>query len=136
MNNYRVARKMAGLAAVLGLSILPVTMRAQSSSSGPAQDQNQAAPAQQPDHKGGAMEALNLTDDQKAQMKQIHQDTKSRIDAVNNDSTLSADQKAAKTKQIRHAAHKQMKKVLTPEQRQAMRARARARKQGAAPQPS
>jgi periplasmic protein CpxP/Spy len=81
--------------------------------------QTQTAPAQQdkadrPD--------LNLTDDQKAQMKKIHQDAKSQMEAVNNDSSLSADQKQAKIHAIHRDTHKQVEAMLTPEQRQKMRA--------------
>ena len=80
--------------------------------------QTQAAPADQakpmrPD--------LNLTDDQKAQMKKIHEDAKSQIAAVNNDSSLSADQKQAKIHAIRRDTHKQTEALLTPEQRQTMK---------------
>jgi Spy/CpxP family protein refolding chaperone len=82
-----------------------------------AQDagQIQAAPADQgrrvhPD--------LNLSDDQKAQMKKIHEDAKSQIAAVNNDTSLSADQKQAKVRSIHMSTHKQTEALLTPDQRQ------------------
>jgi periplasmic protein CpxP/Spy len=81
--------------------------------------QAQAAPAQQdksdrPD--------LNLTDDQKAQMKKIHQDAKAQIEAVNNDSSISAEQKHAKIQAIHRDTYKQVEAMLTPEQREKMRA--------------
>jgi periplasmic protein CpxP/Spy len=80
-------------------------------------EQSQAAPAPnaptRPD--------LNLTDDQKAQMKKIHEDAKSQIAAVNSDSSLSADQKQAKLQQIHRDAHKQVEAILTPEQRKTMK---------------
>jgi len=81
--------------------------------------QTQTAPAQQ---NGPSRPDLNLTDDQKAQMKKIHQDAKAQIEAVNNDSSLSADQKQAKIQGIHRNTHKQVEAVLTPEQRQTMRA--------------
>ena len=136
MNSFRLIKQIAGIAAVLGLSILPAAVRAQDTQSSPAPDQSQSAPAQKPAQKGGALEGLNLTDDQKAQIQQIHKDTKAKVEAVSADSTLSADQKVEKTRQLRRAAHMQVRKVLTPEQRQAMRERARARRAAAAPQPS
>jgi Spy/CpxP family protein refolding chaperone len=79
----------------------------------------QAAPAPQ---NGPSRPELNLTDDQKAQMKKIHQDAKAQIEAVNNDSSLSADQKQAKIHAIRRGSHKQVEAMLTPEQRKTMRA--------------
>ncbi len=64
---------------------------------------------------------LNLTDDQKAQMKKIHEDAKAQIEAVNSDSALSADQKEAKIKQLHRGTHKQVEAILTPEQKKTMR---------------
>jgi Spy/CpxP family protein refolding chaperone len=81
--------------------------------------QTQAAPAQQ---NGPSRPELNLTDDQKAQMKKIHEGAKSQIEAVNNDSSLSADQKQAKIHAIRRDSHKQVEAMLTPDQRKTMRA--------------
>ena len=60
---------------------------------------------------------LNLTDDQKVQIKQIHEGMRSKAEAVKNDSSLSADQKEAKIRDLRRDTHEQVKKVLTPEQR-------------------
>jgi Spy/CpxP family protein refolding chaperone len=81
--------------------------------------QTQTAPAQQ---NGPSKPDLNLTDDQKAQMKKIHQDAKAQIEAVNNDSSLSADQKQAKIQGIHRNTHKQVEAMLTPEQSQTMHA--------------
>ncbi len=80
--------------------------------------QTQAAPAE--GTRGGRPD-LNLTDDQKAQMKKIHEDAKSQIAAVNNDTSLSADQKQAKIQAIHRDTHKQTEALLTPEQRQQMK---------------
>jgi Spy/CpxP family protein refolding chaperone len=77
--------------------------------------QTQAAPA---DTGKRARPDLNLTDDQKTQMKKIHEDAKSQIAAVNNDTSLSADQKQAKIRGIHMSTHKQTEALLTPEQRQ------------------
>jgi Spy/CpxP family protein refolding chaperone len=79
--------------------------------------QSQAAPGQN----APARPDLNLSDDQKAQMKKIHEDAKSQIAAVNSDSSLSTDQKQAKIQQIHRDAHKQVEAILTPEQRKTMK---------------
>jgi Spy/CpxP family protein refolding chaperone len=83
------------------------------------------------------LEGLNLSDDQKAQIKQIHQDAKAKIQATNADTTLSEDQKQAQYKQIHQATEKQVHMLLTPQQRKQLRAerqaRAVARQQQAAP---
>jgi Spy/CpxP family protein refolding chaperone len=104
----------AGLLAAYGS---PALARA----AGGAQDagQTQAAPAQQ---NRPARPDLNLSDDQKAQMKKIHEGAKSQIEAINNDTALSADQKQAKIQAVRRGTHKQTETILTPEQRQTMKA--------------
>ena len=72
---------------------------------------------------------LNLTDDQKAQIKQIREGARSQADAVKNDSSLSAEQKEAKMRQIHRDSHEQVVKVLTPEQRKQMRENMRERRE-------
>ena len=71
--------------------------------------QTQAAPA---DQSKPMRPDLNLTDDQKAQMKKIHEGAKSQIAAVNSDTTLSADQKQAKIQAIHRDMHKQTEALL------------------------
>jgi periplasmic protein CpxP/Spy len=104
-------------ASVLAIYGSPVLARAASN----AQDagQTQAAPTPKRERKGPD---LNLTDDQKAQMKKLRESAKSQIAAVNSDSSLSADQKQEKVKAIHRDTHKQMQAMLTPEQRQTMKA--------------
>ncbi len=124
-----VTKQIAVAAGFLALTFAPAITRAQSGSQPPAQDQSQAAPAAPAQHEGrmrGAMKGLNLTDDQKAAMKTIHESTKAKLDAVNKDESLTAEQKAAKTHELRHGARMQMVKLLTPEQRQQMKANVRA----------
>jgi Spy/CpxP family protein refolding chaperone len=133
MNTKRdeIIKQIAVAAGFLALSLTPRVGRAQDSSQAAPQDQSQAAPAapaHQEGRKNGEMAGLNLTDDQKAQMKQIHRATQSQMKAVNNDATLSADQKQTKIHQIRRGAHVQMVKLLTPEQREQMRENAKARR--------
>jgi periplasmic protein CpxP/Spy len=60
---------------------------------------------------------LNLTDEQKAQIKKIHEDAKAKADAVKADTTLSDADKKAKFREIRKSAMTESKKVLTAEQR-------------------
>ncbi len=90
-----------------------------------------AAPDQSAD---GWKAKLNLNADQKAKIKQIHEDTKKQIDALltpeqrtqkqqarqqrqKPNLNLNADQKA-KMKEIRQKANSQIQAVLTPEQQQ------------------
>jgi Spy/CpxP family protein refolding chaperone len=122
-------KQIAVAAGFVALTFAPGISRAQSGSQTPAQDQSQAAPAASAQREGrmhGAMQGLNLTDDQKTAMKKIHESTKAQLDAVNKDESLTADQKEAKIHQLRHGARMQMVKLLTPEQRQQMKANVRA----------
>jgi Spy/CpxP family protein refolding chaperone len=124
-----ITKQIAIAAGFLALTFAPGISRAQGSAQAPAQDQSQAAPAAPAQREGrmhGAMKGLNLTDDQKAQMKTIHESTKTQLDAVKKDESLSADQKEAKIHQLRHNARTQMVKLLTPDQRQQMKANVRA----------
>jgi periplasmic protein CpxP/Spy len=129
MNRNTITKQIAVAAGLLALTFAPGITRAQSGSQTPAQDQTQAAPAAPTKHEGrmhGAMKGLNLTDDQKAQMKKIHESTKAQSDAVKNDGSLTADQKDAKIHQLRQGGREQMVKLLTPEQREQMKANVRA----------
>ncbi|HTQ61936.1 MAG TPA: Spy/CpxP family protein refolding chaperone [Candidatus Solibacter sp.] len=128
MNRNSVTKQIAIAAGLLALTFAPGISRAQDAAQPPAQEQSQAAPAAPTKHEGrmhGAMQGLNLTDDQKAGMKKIHESTKSQLEAVKADESLTADQRAAKIHQLHREARVQMAKLLTPEQRQQMRANIR-----------
>ena len=128
MNRHSILKQIAIAAGLLALTFAPGISRAQNSQQPQEQDKTQAAPAApspQEGRKHGAMAGLNLTADQKAEFKKIHQATKAQIEAVGKDETLTADQKAAKIHELRHSARLQMVKLLTPEQRQQMKANIR-----------
>lgn len=129
MIRTNITMQIAVAAGFLALTFAPGISRAQDTAQPPAQDQSQAAPAapaQQTAKRHGVMQGLNLTEDQKAAMKKIHESTKSQVEAVKQDQSLTADQQAAKIHQLRHSARLQMVKLLTPDQRQQMRANVRA----------
>ncbi|HEY2821073.1 MAG TPA: hypothetical protein VGJ06_08540 [Candidatus Acidoferrum sp.] len=116
MNSKTLTKSVLFAASLLAISLSPVL----ASAAAIPQDagQTQAAPA---DNAKRSRPDLNLTDDQKAQMKKIHEGAKSQIAAVNNDTSLSADQKQAKIQSIHRDTHKQTEALLTPEQRQTMK---------------
>jgi Spy/CpxP family protein refolding chaperone len=60
---------------------------------------------------------LNLTDDQKQQFRQIHQQMMKQARTIHTDSSLTADQKRDKMQQLRKQSHQQMFSILTPEQK-------------------
>lgn len=114
--NIKIGKGVLLAAGLLAISVSPML----ASAAAIPQDagQTQAAPADQGKR---SRPDLNLTDDQKAQMKKIHEDAKSQIAAVNDDTSLSADQKQAKIQSIHRDTHKQTEALLTPEQRQTMK---------------
>lgn len=67
---------------------------------------------------GRMAERLNLSESQKTQMQSIFQQHRAEMQAVQQDSTLTAEQKQAKRQQIRQEMRSQLNGVLTPEQQQ------------------
>ena len=79
---------------------------------------DQQAPVVQRQREPNSMwQKLNLTDDQKAKMKDLRQQTRQQVQAVRNDSSLAPEQRAAKIREIRRNNMKRMQSILTPEQR-------------------
>src|SRR5882672_7451749 len=64
---------------------------------------------------------LNLTAEQKAQLKSIHQSERDQLRALRNDQALTPEQKQAKAQSIRQATRQQQLGILTPQQQQALR---------------
>jgi len=63
-----------------------------------------------------AVESLNLTDDQKAKVKDIFADAKTKKQAASSDASLSEEQKKAKMKELHSGVMAKLNEVLTPEQ--------------------
>ncbi len=103
----------------------------------------QAAPAPQTPtkemgmHAGlqAAVESLNLTDDQKAKVRDIFVDAKTKRQAVSNDASLSDDQKKAKMKELHSGTMAKLNEVLTPEQQTELKSKMEAAKAKAPAQP-
>jgi protein CpxP len=98
---------------------------------------SQAAPASQTagkqmgmHHDGlqAAVESLNLTDDQKAKVKDIFADAKTKHQAVSTDASLNEEQKKAKVKELHNATMAKLNEVLTPEQQTELKSKMEAAK--------
>ena len=75
------------------------------------------AAASSPDaHVQMLSEKLNLTDEQRTKLKPIFQDQAQQLKAVHDDTSLTQEQKTAKSKAIHASFHDQINAVLTPEQ--------------------
>lgn len=67
------------------------------------------------------LKALNLSKDQQKQIDQIRADARKQKEAINNDSSLTAEQKQEKTKAIQKDSKTKINNVLTPDQRQQLK---------------
>ena len=88
-------------------------------------------------HGGGlqaAVESLNLTDEQKAKVKDIFADAKTRGQAVSSDTTLSDEQKKAKMKELHSNIIAKLNEVLTPEQQTELKSKMEAAKAAKPPE--
>jgi Spy/CpxP family protein refolding chaperone len=63
-----------------------------------------------------AVESLNLTDDQKAKVKDIFAEAKTKKQALTSDTSLNEEQKKAKMKELHSATMSKLNEVLTPDQ--------------------
>ena len=71
--------------------------------------------------KGKMQDQLNLTADQKSQMKALHQDMKQQREGIMNDQSLTSDQKKEKMKELRKSQSEKMNTILTPDQQAKMK---------------
>src|SRR6266849_4661621 len=75
-----------------------------------------------------AVGSLNLTDDQKAKVKDIFADVKTKKQALSSDASLSEEQKKAKMKELHSATMAKLNEVLTPEQQTELKSKMEAAK--------
>src|SRR6266436_5713891 len=111
----KIKRLLGGLVSLCLVAALAVILAVANSQATPAP---QAAGKEMGMHGGlqAAVESLNLTDDQKAKVKDIFADAKTKRQAVSSDASLSDEQKKAKMKELHSATMAKLNEVLTPEQ--------------------
>jgi Spy/CpxP family protein refolding chaperone len=101
--------------------LLPMAAIAQTTNPGATSgDTGNASTATAPNQERGQKfaEALNLTPDQQAAIKSIHENAKQQAQGIKNDSSLTPDQKKAKFKELRKSTRAQTMAKLTPDQQQ------------------
>ena len=81
------------------------------------------------------VESLNLTDDQKAKVKDIFADAKTKRQAVFSDTSLSEDQKKAKMKELHEGTLAKVNGVLTPDQQTELKSKMEAAREKPHAQP-
>ncbi len=123
--------KRASISVMSLLALLLLAGNAQARTQGqpdqPQQDEAQANTP--PGNRDLDDEKLNLSAEQKNQIKKIRDDAKSQAQAVRDDTSLTPEQRREKMRQIHRDANKQIGGVLTPEQRKIWHDRGRERRQ-------
>ena len=79
---------------------------------------SQAAPTNPQSAQAGEDNPLNLTDEQKAKLRPILQEENQQLDTLQNNTSMTQEQKMAKANEIRQTAGPKIKAILTPEQLQ------------------
>lgn len=118
MNKWRFAAVAGGL---VFLFSVPALIRAQSSPPPPPPTEIPQKTLPPPQAKKAPVATdifagLQYTEDQKVKISKIHEDIKSREDAVIKDDKLNADQKGAFLQGFERMERSEIYKVLTPEQ--------------------
>lgn len=107
------------LSIALGFSLFALTANAQVERKADPSQKVQRADAHKKD--GKMMKDLNLTQEQKDQMKAFHQSMKQQRDAIKNDASLSQEQKKQKMQELNKTQKEKMNSILTTEQQQKMK---------------
>jgi len=106
------------LAIALSFSLFTLTANAQVSRN--SNEQNKVQRDSLHKRNGNMMKDLNLTEAQKAQLKESRQSAKQQMDAIKNDASLSQDQKKTKMQELRESQREKMNSILTPDQKAKM----------------
>lgn len=134
MNKRRSAKPVAVGAGLFFLFTLPALTRSQSSPPAPTQIPYKTSPpprAKKAPTPTDLFAGLQYTEDQKAQISKIHEDMKSRMDAVIKNDKLNPEQKGAFLQGFERMERNEVYKVLTPEQKIEVRKRMQALRQDA-----
>lgn len=83
--------------------------------------QNTRTNTMQKNKKRAMMKELNLTKEQKGQMKEFHRSMNQKKGSIKNDNNLSEAQKKDKMKELHKEQKEKMRTILTPEQREKMK---------------
>jgi len=124
MKRTRFSKRVALAAGLFFLSAAPRLTRGQSNPPSPAPTPQPASPAA----RAGAdsrpkdvFAGMTFTPEQQVKIRRIHQDFKSRREAVVQDDKLNADQKQAMMEGFHRLEDGEVFKVLTPEQQKQVR---------------
>lgn len=129
----KIERVWGGLVSLGMVAALAVAWAPANSQAAPAP---QAAGKEMGMHHDGleaAVQSLNLTDDQKAKVKDIFADAKTKRQALSSDTSLTEDQKKAKMKELHTGVMAKLNEVLTPDQQTELKSKMEAAKSAKMP---
>ena len=99
-----------------GAMVLPMAALAQTASTASGDNAAQTQSEKRGERGEKFAKELNLTPEQQADLKSIRENMKQQAQAIKNDSSLTADQKKAKFKELHKSSREQMMAKLTPDQ--------------------
>ncbi|MGH2647811.1 MAG: hypothetical protein ACRDE8_09605 [Ginsengibacter sp.] len=70
---------------------------------------------------GKMMKELNLSKEQRSQMKELHQSMKQQKETISNDSNLTDAEKQTKLRTLKKEQREKMESILTPEQKEKLK---------------
>jgi Spy/CpxP family protein refolding chaperone len=132
MNKHRMVKQMAVAAGFVFLCAAPRLTPGQTSPSSPAKAPQTASPATQSEKDASGTDpfaGMEFTAEQRAKIRLIHKDFKSRRETVIKDAELDDDKKQAFLDGLKRQENGEVLKVLTPEQQKEARNRELARRQ-------
>jgi Spy/CpxP family protein refolding chaperone len=129
MNKNRFGKRVAVAAGFFLLCAAAGLTRGQSASPSPARTPNGASPGARDTSPLDDFAGLQYTDEQKAAIDQIRQETKSRKSVILKDEKLTADQKDAMIFGYTRIEYDQIYKLLTRDQQRQVQQKIRARKE-------
>jgi Spy/CpxP family protein refolding chaperone len=115
-------RKLRLLACAACLVVLSAGVMAQVHSSSTAGQGSSTTPSSRRGRQQPCWQQVGVSQAAEQQHKQIEENTRSQVEAVCGDSSLSQQQKQQKIRQLHEVARKQVEHLLSPQQEQAMKA--------------
>lgn len=122
MNNLSRRLLAIGVAGAMSLGVLGMVRAENAAADKPQVKNGRKAQRGERGLRAPGLAALNLTADQKAKLKAMHEEQKPRREAITNDATLSATDKKQKLRELRKESQEKFLAVLTPEQREKLAA--------------
>jgi Spy/CpxP family protein refolding chaperone len=118
MKTLKRSLKIGALMLVMSASIMSVSAQKGAGKTPMTKEQK----AERKEERKEMKKALNLTEAQEAQIKNIHRETKTELDALKGNTAMPKEQMKAERKRIRTDERNKIMNILTPEQKEKFKA--------------